>query len=135
MERAPATRARLLYRCRVNSAHTRQSRPDSGLDLQDTVLKTFYAGLSSRGNEEIFINTGTAWVVTFPLPTCHLSCPSDTARGHLRFTLTDLPKKGWLQLKKSRSSIKIIFGGFQLQSTICTNSQGWWLEAADSLQI
>ena len=37
-------------RCRVNMAHIRQSRPDSGLGFQVEVLKTFKIVSSSLGS-------------------------------------------------------------------------------------
>ena len=38
------------FRCRANSAHIRQSRPDSGLDLHLKVLKTFQVVPFSLGS-------------------------------------------------------------------------------------
>ena len=46
---APPSRVRGM-RCRTSMAHTRQSRPDSGLGFQVKVLKTFQVVPSSLGS-------------------------------------------------------------------------------------
>ena len=44
LSEASVPRLKLVTRCRANVAHTRQSRPDSGLGLKVKVLKYLGAG-------------------------------------------------------------------------------------------
>ena len=49
----PSHGPRSKSRCRVKSAHVRQSRPDDGLRFQVNVLKPFEVARSSRGSGNI----------------------------------------------------------------------------------